>query len=136
DIEVSKLSKDELGTVQTQSHPQYHFSKDGRYFYMFLTEEGSLVKVDLSAKKVVQRLEIGGKLAMGSFVHGQHGPGPGRGSGQHSPGQSGIDQKNPGQRGPGHGRGQHDSGQHGRGPGPGPGSGRGPGRGPGRFRRG
>jgi hypothetical protein len=66
DIEVSSLN--EVGTVQTQSHPQYHFSKDGRYFYLFLTEEGALVKVDLIDKKVVERLEIGGKLAMGSFV--------------------------------------------------------------------
>jgi len=66
DIKVSNI--DEVGTVQTQSHPQYHFSKDGRYFYLFLTEEGALVKVDLIDKKVVQRLEIGGKLAMGTFV--------------------------------------------------------------------
>ena len=66
DIVVSKL--DEVGTEQTQSHPQYHFSKDGRYFYLFLTEEGALVKVDLVEKKVVERLEIGGKLAMGTFV--------------------------------------------------------------------
>ncbi|MCB4744542.1 MAG: hypothetical protein LGB07_02665, partial [Sulfurovum sp.] len=104
DIEVSKLSKDELGTVQTQSHPQYHFSKDGRYFYMFLTEEGSLVKVDLSAKKVVQRLEIGGKLAMGSFVvsHGQ------RNSGQRDAGQRDSGQRDAGQRDAG----QRDAGQH------------------------
>jgi len=68
DIEVSKLAQSELGTVQTQSHPKYHFSKDGRYFYMFLTEEGALVKVDLTTKQVAQRLEIGGKLAMGSFI--------------------------------------------------------------------
>jgi NMD protein affecting ribosome stability and mRNA decay len=66
DIEVSNIN--EVGTVQTQSHPQYHFSKDGRYFYLFLTEEGALVKVDLVSKKVVKRLEIGGKLAMGSFI--------------------------------------------------------------------
>ena len=62
DIVVSKLDK--VGTEQTQSHPQYHFSKDRRYFYLFLTEEGALVLVD----KVVERLEIGGKLAMGTFV--------------------------------------------------------------------
>ena len=68
DIEVSRLPKDELGSVQTQAHPKYHFSKDGRYFYMFLTEEGAFVKVDLTAKKVVDYLAIGGKLAMGSFV--------------------------------------------------------------------
>ena len=66
DIEVSKL--EEVGMVQTQSHPQYHFSKDGQYFYLFLTEEGALVKVDLLNKKVVERLKIGGKLAMGTFV--------------------------------------------------------------------
>ncbi len=66
DIVVSQL--EEVGTEQTQSHPQYHFSKNGRYFYLFLTQEGALVKVDLEAKKVVERLEIGGKLAMGSFV--------------------------------------------------------------------
>ena len=68
DIEVSNLAKDELGSVQTQSHPKYHFSKDGRYFYMFLTEEGAFVKVDLTTNKRVEYLEIGGKLAMGSFV--------------------------------------------------------------------
>jgi len=28
-----------------------------------------LVKVDLEEKKVVERLEIGGKLAMGIFIH-------------------------------------------------------------------
>ena len=66
DITVSNLA--EVGAEQTQSHPQYHFSKDGRYFYMFLTEEGALVKVDLVNKTVVERLEIGGKLAMGTFV--------------------------------------------------------------------
>jgi len=40
DIVVSKLDDSEIGSVQIQSHPKYHFSKDGRYFYMFLTEEG------------------------------------------------------------------------------------------------
>ncbi len=68
DINVSTLPDDKIGKVQTQSHPQYHFSKDGRYFYLFLTEEGVLVKVDLDTKKVVDRLEIGGKIAMGSFI--------------------------------------------------------------------
>ena len=65
DIKVSNLT---TITGQSQSHPQYHFSKDGRYFYLFLTEEGALVKVDLTTQKVVERLEIGGALAMGSFV--------------------------------------------------------------------
>jgi YVTN family beta-propeller protein len=65
DIKVSNLTSI---TGQTQSHPQYHFSKDGRYFYLFLTQEGALVKVDLTKNEVVERLEIGGELAMGSFV--------------------------------------------------------------------
>ena len=68
DIIVSNLAEDEINSVQTQSHPKYHFSEDGRYFYLFLTEEGALVKVDLEEKKVVGRVEIGGKLAMGSFI--------------------------------------------------------------------
>ena len=68
DIDVSNLGADKIGKVQTQSHPKYHFSKDGKYFYLFLTEEGALVKVDLDTKKVVDRLEIGGKIAMGSFI--------------------------------------------------------------------
>lgn len=68
DIQVSNVPDSDVGVVQTQSHPEYHFSKDGRYFYLFLTEEGALVKVDLNTKKVVQRLEIGGHLSMGSFV--------------------------------------------------------------------
>ncbi len=65
DIKVSNLTEI---TGQTQSHPQYHFSEDGRYFYLFLTQEGALVKVDLTKNEVVERLEIGGELAMGSFV--------------------------------------------------------------------
>jgi YVTN family beta-propeller protein len=67
DIKVSTL--DSLDGVQTQSHPQYHFSKDGRYFYLFLTEEGALVKIDLTEKRVIKRLNIGGKLAMGTFIN-------------------------------------------------------------------
>ena len=68
DINVSTLSDDIIGQVQTQSHPQYHFSEDGKYFYIFLTEEGALVKVDLDKKQVVDRLDLGGKIAMGSFI--------------------------------------------------------------------
>ncbi len=68
DILVSKLDLELLEGAQTQSHPAYHFSKDGRYFYLFLTEEGALVKVDLIEKRIVERLEIGGKLSMGSFI--------------------------------------------------------------------
>ncbi len=68
DINVSTLPQSDMGKVQTQSHPQYHFSKDGRYFYIFLTQEGAFVKVDLDTKQVVDRLDIGGKIAMGSFI--------------------------------------------------------------------
>ena len=68
DIPVSNIPDSDVGIVQTQSHPEYHFSKDGRYFYLFLTEEGALVKIDLTTKSVIQRLEIGGHLSMGSFV--------------------------------------------------------------------
>ena len=68
DIDVSKIDDSLIGKVQTQSHPQYHFSQDGKYFYIFLTEEGELVKVSLEDKEVVERLKIGGKIAMGSFV--------------------------------------------------------------------
>jgi len=68
DIQVSNIPEDEVGVVQTQSHPEYHFSKDGKYFYLFLTEEGALVKVDLENKRVVERLDIGGHLSMGSFI--------------------------------------------------------------------
>ncbi len=68
DIDVSNLNASYFGKVQTQSHPAYHFSRDGRYFYLFLTQEGALVKVDLETKKVVNRLDLGGKIAMGSFI--------------------------------------------------------------------
>lgn len=68
DIKVSNISEDEVGVVQTQSHPAYHFSADGRYFYLFLTEEGAIVKVDLVEKKLVERLDLDGHLSMGAFV--------------------------------------------------------------------
>jgi DNA-binding beta-propeller fold protein YncE len=68
DIKVSNLSDDFIGKVQIQSHPKYHFSKDGRYFYIFLTKEGTLVKVDLYNKIVVQKLYIGGELSMGDIL--------------------------------------------------------------------
>jgi hypothetical protein len=69
DIPISTLDDSVVGSVQIQSHPEYHFSNDGKYFYIFLTEEGSLVKVDLDQRSIVNRLNIGGKLAMGSFVN-------------------------------------------------------------------
>ena len=69
DINVSELDDSYVGQVQIQAHTQYHFSPDGRYFYMALTEEGELIKVDLEAKKVFNRVKIySGKLTMGSFL--------------------------------------------------------------------
>jgi len=68
DIQVSNIDDAEVGAVQTQSHPEYYFSKDGRYFYLFLTEEGALAKVDLVTNALVETLKIGGHLSMGSFV--------------------------------------------------------------------
>ena len=69
DIVVSQLDDSIVGKKQIQAHTQYHFSPDGRYFYMALTEEGELIKVDLDAKKVVNRVHVySGHLTMGSFV--------------------------------------------------------------------
>ena len=72
DIVVSELTASQI-TGQTQSHPAYHFSKDGRYFYLFLTQEGAMVKVDLTTKTVVGRLKLGGELAMGAFIQASTG---------------------------------------------------------------
>ena len=68
DVNVSTLPENQIGTTQTQSHPQYHFSKNGKYFYIFLTEEGALVKIDLDTKQISDRLDLGGQIAMGSFI--------------------------------------------------------------------
>lgn len=69
DIVVSQLDDSIVGKKQIQAHTQYHFSSDGRYFYMALTQEGELIKVDLDTKKVVNRVHVySGHLTMGSFV--------------------------------------------------------------------
>ncbi len=69
DIVVSQLDDSKVGQVQIQAHTQYHFSADGRYFYMALTEEGELIKVDLDTKQVVNRVSVySGALTMGSFL--------------------------------------------------------------------
>jgi len=67
DVNVSK--HDEwVGEKTIQAHPKYHVSKDSKYFYSFLTEEGVLYKLDLDALKVIEKLDVGGKPAQGSFV--------------------------------------------------------------------
>jgi len=67
DIIVSELPDSDVGNVQIQAHTQYRFSDDGDYFYMALTEEGAFIKVDLLTHEVT-RVDLGGKLTMGSFV--------------------------------------------------------------------
>lgn len=67
-IIVSNLSDDEAAKVQVQSHTDYYYSPDEHYFYLFLTDEGAFVKVDLKNQKVVNKLEVGGHPQMGSFV--------------------------------------------------------------------
>ncbi|RUM73924.1 MAG: hypothetical protein DSZ11_04885 [Sulfurovum sp.] len=57
---------------------------------MFLTEEGAFVKVDLTTKKMVEYLEIGGKLAMGSFVESKEMGG----HGQNSNSENGMERAN------------------------------------------
>jgi len=68
DINVSELDDSYVGQVQIQAHTQYHFSPDGRYFYMALTEEGELIKVDLDTDTVSRVRVYSGKLTMGSFL--------------------------------------------------------------------
>ena len=68
DIVVSNLSGEDAAKVQVQSHTDYYYSEDERYFYLFLTDEGAFVKVDLKTRKVVKRLEVGGHPEMGSFI--------------------------------------------------------------------
>jgi YVTN family beta-propeller protein len=69
DIIVSELDDSNVGQVQIQAHTQYHFSDDGRYFYMALTEEGELIKVDLKLQEPIKRVHVlSGKLTMGSFI--------------------------------------------------------------------
>ena len=57
-----------IGEKTIQAHPKYHVSKDGKYFYAFLTEEGKMYKMDLDLLKVIQTLEVEGKPAQGSFI--------------------------------------------------------------------
>ena len=66
DIVVSQLPDSDVGQVQIQAHTQYHFSDDEKYFYMALTEEGKLIKVNLDTGAVTSA-DVGGKLTMSAF---------------------------------------------------------------------
>ncbi len=61
-----------VGNKTIQAHPKYHVSKDSKYFYAFLTEEGSMYRLDLNslddANPSITHLPVGGKPAQGSFV--------------------------------------------------------------------
>jgi len=66
DIVVSQLPDSDVGQVQIQAHTQYRFSDDEKYFYMALTEEGKLIKVNLDTGAVTSA-DVGGKLTMSAF---------------------------------------------------------------------
>lgn len=51
-----------------QAHMNYHFSDDGRYFYAFVTSDGTLYELDLKNLKVTKTLDVGGQPAQGSFI--------------------------------------------------------------------
>lgn len=67
DITVSNHNE-WVGDKTIQAHPKYHVSKDGKYFYAFLTEEGVMYEMDLDTLRISRTLEVGGLPAMGSFV--------------------------------------------------------------------
>ena len=67
DITVS--NHDEwVGNKTIQAHPKYHVSKDSKYFYAFLTEEGVMYEMDLDTLRISRSVEVDGKPAQGSFV--------------------------------------------------------------------
>jgi len=68
DILVSGVFEDFVGRKTIQAHPKYHASKDGKYFYAFLTEEGAFYRVDLDKLELDKRLIVGGHPAQGSFI--------------------------------------------------------------------
>lgn len=51
-----------------QAHMNYHFSNDGRYFYAFVTSDGTLYELDLIKEEVTRTLDVGGQPAQGSFI--------------------------------------------------------------------
>lgn len=67
-VEVSYAPEDWVGDKTIQAHPKFHVSKDGKYFYAFLTEEGAMYKIDLDALEMVDTVWTGGKPAQGAFV--------------------------------------------------------------------
>lgn len=68
DIQVSIAPNTKVGKKTIQAHPKYHASKDGKYFYAFLTEEGGFYQLDLDKLQVVNTINIDGKPAQGSFI--------------------------------------------------------------------
>ena len=67
DVKVSN-AEELVGNSTIQAHPKYYVSKDGRYFYAFITSDGLLYEMDLETLRVTRTLEVGGKPAQGSFV--------------------------------------------------------------------
>ncbi len=51
-----------------QAHMNYHFSDDGRYFYAFVTSDGTLYELDLESLIVRRTIDVGGQPAQGSFI--------------------------------------------------------------------
>lgn len=68
DIEVSISPNNFVGKKTIQAHPKYHASKDGKYFYAFLTEEGGFYQLDLDKLQIVNTINIDGKPTQGSFL--------------------------------------------------------------------
>jgi len=68
DIEVSISPDYAVGKKTIQAHPKYHASKDGKYFYAFLTEEGGFYQLDLDKLQVINTINLTGKPAQGSFI--------------------------------------------------------------------
>ena len=63
DIDVSISSNNLIGKKTIQAHPKYHASKDGKYFYAFLTEEGAFYQLDLDKLHVVNTINIDGSFS-------------------------------------------------------------------------
>jgi YVTN family beta-propeller protein len=67
DVVVSK-STDLVGNSTIQAHPKYYLSSDGKYFYAFVTSDGTMYEMDLETLEVTRTVDVGGKPAQGSFV--------------------------------------------------------------------
>ncbi len=75
-VSIMDLSNDEkiadvvVSNSETpyQAHMNYHFSSDGRYFYAFVTSDGTLYELDLVNLQIARVLDVGGEPAQGSFI--------------------------------------------------------------------